>query len=103
MKKRKIDPRHGDQVYEVEWCQDLPTDENGDADMDSATFARRNFATIEEARAYAKKVYPLCKLGSVMITLMEFVPYDEDNPDEHGPNVGFWEAATVDSEYYQGE
>ena len=93
-------PRVGDRCYEVEWCSEIPRDENGDSDMDAAKMHVARFSTHDEALAFAKEVYPRDAFGSVCITPMQFSPYDDDDATIY-PTAGFWDA-TGDSEHYDG-
>jgi hypothetical protein len=52
------------------------------------------------AETFARKVYPHSKSGTVGVTPMRYVPYDEDDAASM-PHVGFWEACG-DTEYYEG-
>lgn len=66
--------------FEVEWITDVPVNEFGDADYDAATYHTADFADLEKAREYAKKVLPLDFCGSVHITPYELVPYVPGRP-----------------------
>ncbi len=85
-------PRVGDRMFAVEWCDGVPTDENGDAVMDAADDRVKRFATIEDAREFAMRILLKYFFGSVSITPVEFVAYDEDDALRF-PHAGFWEAA----------
>lgn len=41
--------------WEVEWCESVPVDKYGDADIDAAVMRCRRFKTEAEARTFAKK------------------------------------------------
>lgn len=93
--------RVGDRAWLVEWCHFRYQDEDGTGDPDRDQTSSRRFASREEAMAYAKEVYPQDQYGAVMVTQVEFTPYDEDDVADF-PHAGFWEA-TADTEYYEGE
>ncbi len=93
--------RVGDTAWEVEWLSFLFVDENGDSDPDRSTYSTAMFKTKEAADDFARKIYPESKSGSVAITPMQFMPYDEEDAYEM-PYVGLWEA-TGDSDYFEGE
>ena len=67
-------------LFEVEWCTELPTDENGDRDIDNATMCVKHFTTLDAARAWAKRVAPVDEFGSVRITPFVRVPYEPGFP-----------------------
>jgi hypothetical protein len=92
----------GDTCWEVEWCEALRVDENGDGNPDRNKTVVRCFRDHDAALAYAREVFPKDQYGSVSITPMEFRPYDEDDVARYGPHVGYWEH-TADAEYYEGE
>lgn len=97
MKAAKSRPTVGDRKWQVEWCAGIPKDEYGDSDMDAADYRRSCFKTHDEAIAFAKEKLPLDAFGSVAVTEIEFVPYDESDADSM-PHVGFWEDVR-DAEY----
>lgn len=86
----KPKPKVGDTAFEVGWCAGIPKDENGDSDHDRADCRYARFKTHEAAVKYAKEVLPKDAYGSVSVTPIEFVAYDEDHAASH-PHVGFWE------------
>jgi len=57
----------GDLLYEVEWCTDMPQDENGDVDFYECTYDQEYLKTQEEAIAFAKKIFPKDLVGEVKI------------------------------------
>ncbi len=57
--------------YLVEWCKELPKDENGDADMDGAKYARQGVVGFKDALALALAVLPKDCFGSVSIEEQE--------------------------------
>lgn len=85
--------RIGDKTWEVEWCSEIPLDENGDSDMDAAKYHFVHIQDKDKALAYAKKVLPKDAFGAVRVTPMMFVAYDEDDADLY-PHVGFWDATS---------
>lgn len=91
----------GDCRFEVEWCSEIPVDEYGDSDMDAAKYHTRKFETIEQARAYAKEVFPKDAFRVVSITPVEFVAYDDDDAIAY-PHVGFWQHSG-EPEHYDGD
>lgn len=66
--------------WEVEYCDNLPRDEHGDADIDRATYVVRDFATKRAALRYAKKVLPLSAFGSVRVTQFYSERYEPELP-----------------------
>ncbi len=102
MMTAKRRPTIGDRCWEAEWLREYGIDpETGENDRDADKYVRRNFASREDAIAYAKTVLPQALEPFVMVTEMEFVAYDEADAGSC-PHVGFWEAA-ADSECYEGE
>lgn len=95
----------GDRKYELEWCAGIPLDECGDCDLDNADMRREFFpiTKIEAARERARELLSSDKdaFGAISITLIEFVPYDDDDADAM-PNVGYW-TAVQDSEIIERE
>lgn len=92
-------PRVGDEAYEVEWCANMPLDENGDCDFDAAEYHAEMLRTHTAAHNRAKEVLPLSCHGVAMVMPMRFAAYDDE--DAHlRPHVGFWEA-TGDAEYVE--
>ena len=89
--KQKSRPRVGDELWEVEWCEGIPLDENGDGDIDRADMHCVMVETEEEAMRIAKEKLPIDAFGSVAVTPMRFEPYDEDDAVRY-PHAGFWEA-----------
>jgi hypothetical protein len=85
----------GDSGWEVEWCTDLPEhpDAPGEADWDRATYEFRDFRDKAAAEAFAREVYPKCKIGSVRIT-----PFT--NAISTDPS---YRKYTADSGFYEGE
>jgi hypothetical protein len=79
--------------FEVEWCSKLPVDEFGSSDFDRATMNCVDFATIEDARVFAKEIYPKDMIGEVRITEFEMVPYEPGLPGTYAEYIG-------ESEYY---
>jgi len=90
----------GDVAWEVEWCSEIPKTEFGDDDIDGAVRHKRYFRTRDAAMKYAAYVFPEDKVGSVMVTKMEFKAYNEDDSLRY-PTVGFWEEI-ADAEHYEG-
>ena len=91
-------PELGQRGYEVEWCHDLPTLEDGFADMDAAKYFSKVLPTREKAMAFARNVFPHDQFGAVTITPVEFT-------DPYGDNFRHtfrWEPCG-DAEYYEGE
>jgi hypothetical protein len=64
--------------FEVEWCDNLPIDGNGYPDVDAASHSFRDFASRENAVAFAKTVRDYW--GAPRITPFELVPYDDGQP-----------------------
>ena len=91
-------PQLGDRMFEVEWCTKIPRDENGDADLDRATYRIGMVATREAALALAKKVYPQDQFGCVAVTEMEY----SDELGDGVPATFLW-LAVADSQHYSGE
>lgn len=91
-------PRIGDRKWEVDWCSEIPLDENGDGILDQAKRHCALFATREQAVSHAQKVYPLDCYGGVLINQVEFRPYSEEDAILY-PHVGFWEVIGGQEEY----
>ena len=87
----------GDSGWEVEWCESIPLDENGDALMDELPMQCRNFLDKESAIKFAKKIYPKDAFGSVRITPFTIEPLSDTWP--YGRHMEY----TADSEHYEGE
>lgn len=85
-----------DRGFEVEWCSDMPGDESGDCYPDRATYECRDFKSIEDARVFAKEIYPSDVCGSVSITEFQRVPYEPGFPATYAEYIG-------EPEYYEGE
>lgn len=100
MTATKKRPAVGDERWEVQWCIDVPKDENGDCVLDQADDRFAMFQTKAAAMRHAKKVYTKDFFGSVRITPMRFVPFDEDDALRF-PHAGYWDAIG-DSEFYEG-
>ena len=83
-------------LYEVDWVEDMPLDELGDADLDAAVHRQRYFTTIDAARRFAKEVYPSDWFGAVAITECHFELYEPGLP-------GKYLVYDTDPEYYEGE
>jgi hypothetical protein len=67
--------------WEVEWCKNVPVDkESGDADIDRADMHCRDFATKEQAMAFAKKKLPEDWFGSVRVTEFALEPFEPGYP-----------------------
>jgi hypothetical protein len=64
--------------YEVEWHADCPRDEFGELDIDRAETHLDVFATLEEARTWAKQKLNEDCFGSVLIRDFAFVEYDDE-------------------------
>jgi hypothetical protein len=100
VKKRKVaSPAKLDAGWEVEWCYHLPPLYPGadEADLDNAKYHRRNFATRDEALAFARQVYPEDRFGEVRISLFEMVPISTDWPrGRHREYIG-------EPEFYSGD
>lgn len=94
-------PRVGDKCWEVEWCTEIPVDENGDSDMDRAKLHVERFQFAEEAMEFARDVFPQDQFGAVAITLMQFCAYDDYDALRY-PHAGFWDAAG-ETYHYEGE
>src|SRR5262245_11962459 len=94
-------PKIGDETWEVEWCSMCPKNKEGDYELDQASYSFRHCKAKGNAVNHARKVYPACLFGSVRITPMRFVPYDEDDAATM-PHAGYWDAIG-DVEYYEGE
>ena len=95
--KSDFGTRLGDSGYEVEWCSHIPELYPGEADHDNAVCHFEDFRTLEEAKAFAKKVYPQDQYGSVRITPFEIVRLSDEYP------FGKTREHTADPEYYEGE
>lgn len=91
----------GDEAWEVEWCSDVPKDENGDSISDRAVMHVRTFKTKAAALKCAREAFPKDFFGSVAITPVRFMPYDEDDAERY-PTVGYWEACG-ETEHYEGD
>ena len=91
-------PKVGDRAWQVDWCAGVPTDENGDSNMDAADDRCETYATREASEKRAKEVLPLDFFGCVKVTPVEFVAYDEDDAMAY-PHAGFWEAAGESLEF----
>lgn len=91
--KREI----GDQAFQVEWCYDLPLEEDGSAIIDAAKYRRNYFKTFESAMNRATFVYKEDKFGAVMITPVIWV---DQHPDTEHSELEFrWEACGESKEY----
>jgi hypothetical protein len=101
--KVKNRPRVGDTCWMVEWCSALAFDEVGDVDRDNCTDVVRRVATMEEAEALARKVWPATTntFGVVSYWPAEFVGFDELDAVRY-PHAGYWEA-TADAQCYEGD
>jgi len=68
--------------FEVEWCDTLPSDEFGDADLDKAHYTLRSFARWQDALEYAISVYPKTEktFGAVLIHWFDVVPLFDGAP-----------------------
>lgn len=104
MTSQKRRPRVGDTCWEVEWCEQLAFDSNGDCDHDRCKMNVRNFDHESDARAFAESVWlkTTDAFGIVQVTPHEYVPYDEDETDPRLMGAGYWEA-TADSATFSGE
>lgn len=89
----------GMRAWEVEWCEEIPYDEEAQShDFDNATYRYRVFRDKAKAEAFAREVYPQDHFGSVSITEVEWTdPYHEDIP-----RTFRWEAVG-EPEFYEGE
>lgn len=67
--KRPFGENIGDRGFEVEWCYFVACEPDDPMTMnpDSAKYECRDFATIEEARYFARWIYPKDVMGSVRI------------------------------------
>ena len=84
-------PRVGDRAWHVDWCAGIPLDpETGDGDLDNADYRTETFWLEPDANERARKVLPLDAFGSVSVTAVEFLAYDDDDAACY-PHVGFWE------------
>lgn len=97
------DPKRlGCEAFEVEWCDNLPVNEFGDAEMDKATYKRRYFHSKQIAEKFARIVFQHDKFGAVQIT-----PVRLEDPLSDTEYAGIrskfrWEP-TGDSFEYSGE
>jgi len=74
-------PPLGTRAWEVEWCNDIPTDENGDSDFDRAEYESRIVRTKGPAFALAKRMLPKDFIGEVRVTPVELSdPYGDKLP-----------------------
>lgn len=66
--------------WEVEWTYSLDGDGFGGVDPDTAKTRFADFATKDEALAFAKQVLPQDKWGAVSVTPFHSEPYEEGLP-----------------------
>lgn len=74
-------PKIGDSCWFVEWCVNLPRDEQGDCDIDAAEYESEQVATEADALAIAKRVFPIDQFGSVRYYPSVFTKYGWDDGD----------------------
>ena len=83
-------PKPGDLAYEVEWCTEIPVDENGDCIFDAAVYNVTMCRTLKIARIVAKCRFPEDVSGEVKI-----------KPVEYTKDIG-WEPCG-ETEFYHGK
>lgn len=94
----KAKSKLGDSGYEVEWCSKLGRTEDGEEfDPDQNEMHFRDFSTLDEARAFAKEIFPQDQYGSVRITPFEIMPLSDTWPH------GSYREYTGDGEHYEGD
>lgn len=89
----------GDEGFMVEWCANLPKDENGDSDYDHADYRVGYFRERDKAIAYAKKVAAKDAFGQAILTPVRYVDeIGEGNPlDFDWVTIGNDEAIEADA------
>ncbi len=73
-------PKSLSEGWEVEWCYHLEGDPYNGVDPDSAKYQYQDFRTKEQALAFAKKVLPKDKWGSVRVSNFHSEFYEPDCP-----------------------
>lgn len=76
--------------YHVEWCSEIPKDDVGDSDMDSAKYLAKCFTRIDTAIQFAKEILPSDQFGCVRIEEQEY-RFDEDTFKYEGWKRYTWE------------
>ncbi len=66
--------------WEVEWCANVPKDEDGENLLDDADYRIKDFLTREAAIKFAKKIFPKDWFGGVKITPFTLVPIEPGYP-----------------------
>lgn len=74
--------------YEVDWCEQLAFDENGDHDMDRERRSVAHFPTFAEAIAAAKDVLRRDVYGAVEVTRQERVHGYPRTTGQEWENIG---------------
>lgn len=83
--------------FEVEWCVNIPRDENGDGDFDRADYRFRHFPTMGLAAAFARNLIRQRADAFGAVAIRQQYLHAEGRREEW-ENVDRWECSDAEGE-----